>query len=589
MGQTRLLSRTFFARLFESDLMPEGLPQVQLVIWGALLASTPTTWKAVWVADTYQGLQFLQPLGPEFAADRMTLITLSMMVMGAVGLLLWDGVFPDRRDVRVLGVLPVPTRRFVLGRLAALSQVYLIFATPVCVLQSVVFPLAVAGFGDTVPRAVGIAAHLLTVLCTSTFVFASLVAVQCVLLLAGGRRAAQHVSVAFQLLFAVGLVQLLVFLPELRRVLREGGADDGLWSIAALPPAWFFGLYELLVGRAGDAARTLGMWAAGLTAGSVAVATLLYAATYDLLSRRALEGPPPRGGAGPRRPVSRLLNRLPPRGINSPLRAAIRQFGVRTLARSRYHRMVLAVYAGIALAIMSSSALSVAVRDHGAALWRPGITLLSLPLIFQFLMLVGLRVVPAVPAEPRARWVFRLCEPADRLAAVTATRDMMLLLVVAPAGLFALLHGLVFWDVRTAASHAVFCLATGLLFAELLLAGSDKVPFACTYYPGKSRVFTLWPLYVMAFFLYSLLLSAADLALTTRPRGLLLFCAGAVAATALLTERRRRALARLPGLRFEEEDPDRMFQGFNLSEALAASPRPRAATPPAASADGRLR
>ena len=43
MHQTRLLARTFFARMFESDLMPEGLPQVQLILWGSLLAATPTT------------------------------------------------------------------------------------------------------------------------------------------------------------------------------------------------------------------------------------------------------------------------------------------------------------------------------------------------------------------------------------------------------------------------------------------------------------------------------------------------------------------------------------------------------------------
>jgi len=30
--QTHLLARTFFSRMFESDLMPPGLPQVRLVV-----------------------------------------------------------------------------------------------------------------------------------------------------------------------------------------------------------------------------------------------------------------------------------------------------------------------------------------------------------------------------------------------------------------------------------------------------------------------------------------------------------------------------------------------------------------------------
>ena len=115
MHQTRLLARAFFSRLFESDLMPDGLPQVQLVIWGMLLAATPATLYAAIMPKKYVKAQLFVPLGPEFDADRLILITLSMIVMGVVGLFIWDGVFPDRRDVRILGVLPVPVRTFVAG------------------------------------------------------------------------------------------------------------------------------------------------------------------------------------------------------------------------------------------------------------------------------------------------------------------------------------------------------------------------------------------------------------------------------------------------------------------------------------------
>jgi hypothetical protein len=36
---------------------------------------------------------------------------------------------------------------------------------------------------------------------------------------------------------------------------------------------------------------------------------------------------------------------------------------------------------------------------------------------------------------------------------------------------------------------------------------------------------------------------------------------------------RARRLGELTGFRFEEQDPEAMFQGFKLSEGLAASPR----------------
>jgi hypothetical protein len=116
------------------------------------------------------------------------------------------------------------------------------------------------------------------------------------------------------------------------------------------------------------------------------------------------------------------------------------------------------------------------------------------------------------------------------------------------------------------------------MFADLLLMRTDKLPFACTYFPGKSRVFTLWPLYVMAFFVYTLLLAALDLALIGYPRGWVWFGAVSLCVIALIAFAHRRVLSMATGLRFEEEDPDLMFQGFNLSEGMAAAPKGPAAT-----------
>ena len=89
-----------------------------------------------------------------------------------------------------------------------------------------VFGLTVTGYGAPIGRLHGISAHFLTVLLACAFVFCALVAAQCLLLVMFGRRAAQAASMTFQVLFAVGLVQLLFFLPELSRALRAGGTSS---------------------------------------------------------------------------------------------------------------------------------------------------------------------------------------------------------------------------------------------------------------------------------------------------------------------------------------------------------------------------
>jgi hypothetical protein len=75
------------------------------------------------------------------------------------------------------------------------------------------------------------------------------------------------------------------------------------------------------------------------------------------------------------------------------------------------------------------------------------------------------------------------------------------------------------------------------------------------------------------FFAFTLGLSGAESVLLRKPLGFALLCATLAAAISLLAWHRRRTLGALTALRFEEEDPDALFQGFHLSEALASLPR----------------
>ena len=74
-------------------------------------------------------------------------------------------------------------------------------------------------------------------------------------------------------------------------------------------------------------------------------------------------------------------------------------------------------------------------------------------------------------------------------------------------------------------------------------------------------------------------------ALSSRPGKLVWFCVAATVAAQLIVWYRMRVLSALPALRFDEEDPQAIFQGFQLSEGLAALPKP--ATPLTASPEFR--
>ena len=145
--------------------------------------------------------------------------------------------------------------------------------------------------------------------------------------------------------------------------------------------------------------------------------------------------------------------------------------------------------------------------------------------------------------------------------------------IVLPTTALALLQGLVFWTIAAALSHAAFTFVLGRLLAELLVPRRGKLPFACTYFPGNSRIFTLWPLYLLAFFIYTVAFAEIDRALSSRPGKLMWFCAAATVAAQVIVFYRKRVLSAMASLRFDEEDPQAIFQGFQLSEALAGMPR----------------
>jgi ABC-type glutathione transport system ATPase component len=83
---------------------------------------------------------------------------------------------------------------------------------------------------------------------------------------------------------------------------------------------------------------------------------------------------------------------------------------------------------------------------------------------------------------------------------------------------------------------------------------------------------TLWPLYMAAFVTYAFTTARIEMFFMRQPRALLVFATLIGSIIAVLTAVRHRDLSALTSLRFEEDDPTTLFEGFHLSEALAARP-----------------
>jgi hypothetical protein len=165
---------------------------------------------------------------------------------------------------------------------------------------------------------------------------------------------------------------------------------------------------------------------------------------------------------------------------------------VRTLARSRQHRLILAFYLGIGLALTIFLLRAPAMRPDypdSANTWHAANTpLLAASIMMMALAVMGTRVVFAMPLELRANWIFRVTGVRGGPKTLAATRRSLATLSALPIWLGTAALCLRLWPWRQAAGHLALLGLLATIFIELCLRGFDKIPFACSYLPGKSQV-----------------------------------------------------------------------------------------------------
>jgi CubicO group peptidase (beta-lactamase class C family) len=243
------------------------------------------------------------------------------------------------------------------------------------------------------------------------------------------------------------------------------------WS----PSYWFLGLFQQVNGSPALPELALRGWIA------IAVAFGATASAYTLAYFRTLqkivEEPDITPAAAGRSWLPRFGNRFA---------TAIGQFSIRTLLRSRQHRLLLAFYLGIGFA----AAILFKKSDEapGATDAVPQLSALCSTMVMMILWVVGMRVVFSLPIDMRANWIFRTTPTPPQPQGMIARRRALYTLSVVPVclGSAALLFSI--WPWQAAAKHLVVLVLMGIILAELCLRGTQKLPFTCSYLPGKQSL-----------------------------------------------------------------------------------------------------
>jgi hypothetical protein len=555
------LFRHFIVRFFDSDLVTTPGQWTKVLI-GAFSLLVPVFMMVVpSLAHKYailSGLPSPEPYRHALRADELWLITLGMSLVGLLAAVEWQALFPGVRDYLSLGALPVRPRQIFMAKLLALLA--LISAAIVVVNAFPTLAFASLSHGRWEPNPswpAHFVAHGAACLLASYFLCFALIACQGILLnVLPPRLFARITGYAQGLLITLMLVLVVVSLSIDSKVevavLRP---EIARW----LPPVWFLGLYQAILGNPEPQFRTLAARALAATAIAIGAALLSYVVSYRRHQRLFLEG------AAGRQKDHKLGRWLLDWLIPDPRQQAVFVFMAQTLARSAQHRMVLMGYLGFSLAMVLSGIIGLRATPGVPGLFKPGQIVMAgfvnAHLVLLICLLIGFRHLFSIPAELRANWIFRITEREGRSHWLRAV-DRFALVSLAPVILLLPLPlEVVMLGARAVAETLVFAVGGALVY-ERLFFESEKLPFTCSYLPGKRPAWVI----VLAFIGFVSLLPVANAILVYLLEGrltVLLFLALLVVTWTWIHRTREESWAGLPLM--YEEAPEPAVRTLNLS------------------------
>jgi hypothetical protein len=553
------MARNFFARFFENDLLSPQADFHATLSQALGLLATP----GLFVPMLLLPLLMMDPEAARSWEIKLVFVFFSMLVMGVLSILEWDALMLDHRDRAILMPLPVRPRTMFAAKFAALAVFLVMFSVDVNAGSILLLPPLeaqgrMAGLVNLVRFGVG---HAAGTIGASAFTFLSFVALQGILINICTLKWYRRISTAIQVISVLGMLAVLFFFPaivdEMPRWKSEGAAIARYF-----PPMWFVGICEVVQGTADPAFRSLArMGLNGLAIAGVSL-TIAYVVAYGRYTRASLEG----AVNASRRTSARLRavrTAVVRRFLRSPLERATFQFSMQTMFRSSKHRLILAAYVGTGLALVLEE--SVALTFGGGQEWKPAqeVAMLSLPLVISFFLLSGMRFIFNIPSELSANWVFQVTERREKAEYLAGIRKCMVVLAVAPVAIAVLLAYPFLFGGETALVHAAYCSLLSLVMVEVLLWRLEKLPFTCSYVPGRVPVVALLAGYWVAFMLYTHLMAYLEYEML-QSRLVAAFCLGGLlSAWCGLAAYRRRTRGESGGFLFHQE-PEPVVCTLNL-------------------------
>jgi hypothetical protein len=319
------------------------------------------------------------------------------------------------------------------------------------------------------------------------------------------------------------------------------------WWLPWTPPAWFVGLERGLMGDGRHG--MLAVEAIVATVLVVIVSVSSYVLLYRRFDRVMLQGASSQNASQWSRAIEEWVGW-------PPVRHATRRFVSITIRRSLLHQGLIVGLLAAAGGYVLDGVLSANWNEPLITRGRSSVilTLLWAPIAMMCLAVPAIRLALSVPLDLRSNWVFRMTEDVASRAEVAAAniRVVLVLGVLLPLALM----GPVQWWMFGSSVAGILTLEAliGWLVVEWVMADWNRIPFTCSYIPGKGSVhrmaFKGFAFFVVFTFVTTFILRGA----LASPSVVVVVAVIVVSAAYALSRHRRRQAPHTP-LVFDDELP----------------------------------
>jgi hypothetical protein len=561
-AQLRYLTRHFFGRFFDSDVIAAPHTEMHLLfiqilallIFPGFLKTALSITKysfLAWYPITYRDQAIL--------IDAHFFLCISMILTGFITVFEWDALFPDSKDFHNLTPLPIKPKTIFFAKVIALSLFVVLCHIAINGIPTLLFPgeVLAASFkkgsaGFMIPPGELFRynfSHAVSLFLSTLFVFSSLIAVRAVFLLIFPAKMLRIVSRCTQLVVMLILLCALFSGAKANALITEESA-----LIYLLPPFWFLGVYEVLIGHHTLVFSTLSKMAYTAVSVSCFVSILSYTISYRSSMQKGFQsaGIASYPVTGIRKSWTRILHK-------TILKNSIERANFHFIAHAIFRRQEPMLYWGSFVAVGIGliywdlyAIISGDIVDSQQHLKM----LLSFPLLLSFFILVGLRFAFSVPVDLNANWIFRIMDKQRLEKSYGGAHKFMLSAINIPLLIIFVPCYLMIWNPLMVFYHIAYVSILSLILIELLLFRFIKLPFTCSYLPGKANVILLWPLYAVSCYFYSYGMTTLELWVLEDIKR----CIGFVVISGIvffgLSRNRSLFLKRIGAIRFEEKLAD---------------------------------